>query len=631
MCGIVGALSWGNFAIEETYIIKMRDAMIHRGPDGAGVWVSKDRRIGLGHRRLSIIDLSDAASQPMATADKRFWLVFNGEIYNHAAIRQELENLGYHQWQTDHSDTEVILYAFAEWGIDCVEKFRGMFAFGLWDNEKKELWLVRDRIGVKPLYYTFHHQRLIFASEIRALLQDPQQHRAVDEDAFFHYLSFLVSPAPKTLFEGIYKLPPGTWLKIDSNGNFLQKKYWEVWDNTNPLIDKSEEEIAHLIIKELRTAVKLRKISDVPIGIFLSGGIDSSTNAALFSEGENMPIKTFTIGYHGEHKSYQNELHYARMMSQKVGAQHHEYLLTENDLIEFLPKLIQLQDEPIADPVCFPVFYVAKLARDNGVTVVQVGEGSDELFWGYETWKTKLNLQRYINIPGSIFLRAPAFAALKLANRQHRFEYEYLRRSFKNQPIFWGGEALPETLKYGLLSPRLKKKYAGYSSWSIIEPVWKRFKDKAWDQSILHWMSYQDLNLRLPELLLARIDKMTMGVSLEGRVPFLDHKFVELALSIPTSLKIQNNNLKYILKRGVRGLIPDPIIDRPKQGFGVPIVEWFSTKLGAYIKKELGELIRKTDYLDPKWLEKCSEPKFWILFNFALWHKINIEQSPLSL
>lgn len=632
MCGIVGALSWGNFDISEIYIIKMRDAMVHRGPDGAGVWVDQNRRIGLGHRRLSIIDLSTNANQPMATLNQKYWLVFNGEIYNHVQLRRELEDLGYRNWQTDHSDTEVILNAFTEWGIECIHRFRGMFAFGLWDVQKKELWLVRDRIGIKPLYYTIHHQRFIFASEIRALLQDPEQHRAVNEEAFFNYLSFLVSPAPQTLFDGIYKLPPGSWMKVNQNGNIIQQKYWDVWDHVNPLLNHNEDEIAHLIINELRTSVRLRKVSDVSVGVFLSGGIDSSTNAALFSENETQPIKTFSIGYHGQNKTYKNELHFAKLMTDTINAKYHEHLLSEHNLFEFLPQMIQLQDEPIADPVCFPLYYVSKLARDNGITVVQVGEGADELFWGYRTWKWNLKIQQKINIPGSLMLRLPLFGLLKLTQRLHYFEYEYLRRSFMKKPIFWSGsEAFPESLKYALLSPRMKKKFSHYSSWNAIEPNWQRFKDKAWDQSIFHWMSYQDLNLRLPELLLARIDKMTMGVSLEGRVPFLDHKLVELAFSIPTHIKIKNENLKYILKKAVRGVIPDTIIDRPKQGFGVPLDEWLTTKLGIHIKQKVDELIKKTDYLDPKWLPKCSTRNLWVLFNFALWHKVNIEQLPLEL
>ncbi|MCK4527540.1 asparagine synthase (glutamine-hydrolyzing) [candidate division WOR-3 bacterium] len=299
MCGIVGAFVFknGNFRITEQYLTKLRDAMAHRGPDGSGTWVSEDGRIGLGHRRLSIIDLSDVAAQPMCNEDGSLWITYNDEIYNHAEIRAELSKSGRHKWKTDHSDTEVILHAFEEWGIGCLDKFRGMFAFALWDIRKRELWLIRDRIGIKPLYYSIHHGRIVFASEIKALLEDPQQKRAVDEEAFYHFLSFLTSPAPQTLFDGIKKLPGGTWIRISENGSICENLYWDVLDHTAPLTDVSEEDISRMLLDELKTSVKLRKVSDVPVGVFLSGGIDSSTNAALFSEDGGGPVRTFCIGY----------------------------------------------------------------------------------------------------------------------------------------------------------------------------------------------------------------------------------------------------------------------------------------------------------------------------------------------
>jgi len=298
MCGIAGALVFknGNFTVTEAYINRMRDTMVHRGPDGAGTWVAEDGRMGLGHRRLAIIDLSAAAAQPMCNENGTLWVAFNGEIYNHAEIRAELERMGGHKWKTDHSDTEVILHAFEEWGIKCLEKFRGMFAIALWDLNARELWLIRDRIGIKPLYYSIHHNRITFASEIKALLKDPEQKRAVNEEGFYHYLSFLTTPAPQTLFAGIKKLPGGTWLRVSEDGQIREQHYWDVLDHTSPFIDVSEDVIAEKILTELRTAVELRKVSDVPVGVFLSGGIDSSTNAALFSEGEERPVKTFTIG-----------------------------------------------------------------------------------------------------------------------------------------------------------------------------------------------------------------------------------------------------------------------------------------------------------------------------------------------
>jgi asparagine synthase (glutamine-hydrolysing) len=625
VCGIAGVLAFDDhFQVSGGLVDRMRDAMSHRGPDGVGSWIRDDGRVGLGFRRLAIIDLNPNAIQPMTDESGRFRLVFNGEIYNHAEIRTELEALGGHRWVTDHADSEVIVHAFEQWGIDCLERFRGMFAIGLWDDREQALWLIRDRIGIKPIYYSFHHGRLTFASEIKALLQDPDQPRAVDDEALFHYLSFLTTPAPQTLFAGIKKLPAGSWLRIATDGTITERKWWDVLDHTTPLTGVSEDEIARRILDELRTSVRLRKVSDVPVGVFLSGGIDSSTNAALFSEGETSRVKTFSIGYEGEYKSYKNELDYARRMAAEVGADHHELLLTQDDLLDFLPRMIQLQDEPIADPVCVPVYYVSKLARDNGVVVAQVGEGADELFCGYPWWQASLRLQELDDVPVPRPIKRLGVAGLKALGRTGSFRYEYLRRGAAGQPVFWGGaEAFTQDDKERLLAPRLQREFAGRTSWEVIDPIRKRFDDKAWERSNLNWMSYMDLNMRLPELLLMRVDKMSMGVSLEGRVPFLDHKFVELAMSIPTAIKTKNGTLKYILKQAVRGVIPDELIDRPKQGFGVPVYEWFFDRLGAQIRQDLEAFCDQTDFLDRhavrQLLDEGRAAQAWYLYNFAMW------------
>jgi len=629
MCGIVGAMDFAgrDFRISEAYLTRMRDTMVHRGPDGFGTYVSEDGSVGLGHRRLSIIDLSTAAAQPMSTRDGALWVSFNGEIYNHAEIRAELVSLGRHEWKTDHSDTEVILHAFREWGIECVHRFRGMFAFALWDAERREMWLVRDRIGVKPLYYSVHHGRIVFASEIKALLADPDQHRAVHEEAFFHYLSFLTTPAPQTLFDGIRKLPGGTWLRISSDGRMEERRYWDAWDGVSPLSGVSDAKIAERVLEELRTAVRLRKVADVPVGVFLSGGIDSSTNTALFSEGEGGPVKTFSIGYHGEYRSYRNELHHARRMADSVGAEYHERLLSVDDLVDFLPRMIHLQDEPIADPVCVPLYYVSELARQNGVVVAQVGEGADELFWGYPSWKRSMRAQRLNDLlPFGAAKRATAALARMHPRYGNSQPVEWMRRGGSGQPVFWGGaEAFPEPHKRRLLHPDLRERLGGLSSWDAIRPIWDRFRASAWEQSDLHWMSYLDLNLRLPELLLMRVDKMSMGVSLEGRVPFLDHRFVELALGIPTEVKTRNGTLKHVLKQAVRGVIPDELIDRPKQGFDVPVHEWLVSRLGDSAQRELDSFCNETAFLDGAavrdLIRRGRGAQVWYLLNFALWHR----------
>jgi asparagine synthase (glutamine-hydrolysing) len=626
MCGIAGVVSFTNcsFRVDRAYLERMTDAIAHRGPDGAGTWLSGDRCVGLGHRRLSIIDLATAASQPMSNEDERLWIVFNGEIYNHADIRRELQDLGGHRWKTDHSDTEVILHAFEQWGIDCVHRFRGMFAIALWDDRRRELWLVRDRIGIKPLYYSIHHGRITFGSEIKALLEDFQQERTIDEEALYHFLSFLTTPAPITLFKGIRKLPAGCWMRVRQDGRIEESRYWDVLDHTDPLTDVPEDEVSAHIVEELRASVRLRKISDVPVGIFLSGGIDSSVNTALFTENETEPVKCFSIGYDEDYRSCRNELHHARRMADFAGAEYHERLLTQRDFLDFLPQMVHLQDEPIADPVCIPVYYVSQLARDNGVTVCQVGEGSDELFCGYQSWELQRQLQHWGDLPVPRLLKGLGLAGLRLSSRSNCRGYEWLRRSFHKLPIFWGGtEAFTQESKGRLLSQRLRDKFTGSSSWDVIAPIRRRFEDKAWETSPLNWMTYLDLNLRLPELLLMRVDKMSMGVGLEARVPFLDHKFVELAMSIPEGVKTRHRTLKYILKKAVRGLIPDELIDRPKQGFGVPVHEWLFDHLGEFARSELTIFCDEADILDlgevKQLLDRHNGPQAWCLLNLALW------------
>ena len=625
MCGIAGILSFdtNRFRVTEPLLVGMRDTMIHRGPDGAGLWIARTGAVGLAHRRLSIIDLSTAASQPMSNEDSSIWIVFNGEIYNHADIRRELENLGGHQWRTHHSDTETIVHAYEQWGIRCLERFRGMFAFALWDGRSRELWLVRDRLGIKPLYYSLHNQRITFASEIKALFADPDQRREIDEEAFFHYLSFLTTPGPNTLYAGIRKLRPGTYLRVSAGGQVAEHRYWDVWDHTHPLAGVSESEIIEQLRAELRVAVKLRKISDVPVGVFLSGGIDSSTNAALFSEGETRAVKTFTIGYQGEHPGYRNETMYARRMAQRIGATYHEKLLDVDDLIDFLPTMVLLQDEPVADPVCVPLYYVSKLARENGCTVCQLGEGADELFCGYPAWQTSLKLQRYDRLPVPKGCKRAGLMALNLMGKGETFYSEWLRRAGHGQPIFWGGaEAFTDAQKRRLLHPDLARRLAGLTSWDAVAPIHKRFREAAWDKSDLNWMTYLDLGVRLPELLLMRVDKMSMGVSLEARVPFLDHKFVELVMSIPTAVKIGDGAPKYLLKKAVRGIIPDEFIDRKKQGFAVPIQDWFMGKLGDRAESELGRFCRDTGFLNgaevKRLLDSPKSGSAWYLLNFAL-------------
>ena len=626
MCGIVGTLSFKpGLHVSSESIDRMRDTLAHRGPDGAGTWIDPDRRVGLGHRRLSIIDLSHAADQPMVSSNGQHVLVFNGEIYNHAELRRELTRLGVADWTTDHSDTEVILKAYAHWGRECLAHFRGMFAFALWDGRLNQLWLVRDRIGIKPLYVSHQQGWLAFASEIKALLAAPDQPKRLNERALYHYLSFLTTPGPETMFEGIVKLAPGTQWIVHADGKIDALRYWDAGDEVLDLNGHSPEDLHEMLREQFDEAVRLRGVSDVPVGVFLSGGVDSSANALRFSRHQPGRIKTFTIGYAEEHSSYQNEFGYARQVADLLQTEHHEMRLTQNDLIDFLPTMVELQDEPIADPVCVPVYFCSKLARDNGVKVCQLGEGADELFFGYQHWRESLRLQRLADLPFTSLAKR-----LLLARERGRtdswlqgFRSEYLMRSLAAHPLFWGGaEAFSDSAKRALVK-RPPSPEDALVSWEAIAPIRQRFEQGDLDKTTMNWMSYLDLNLRLPELLLMRVDKMSMGVSLEARVPFLDHKFVTFGLSLPGSMKLRGSEGKAILKQAFVGQLPDEILFRKKQGFGVPVTEWIFSDLGRKITDDIGRMNKQSELFNADeidlLLKSGPAKRIWFVHNFALW------------
>ncbi len=636
MCGIVGIFGLKNFVVDSVLLAEMRDEMTHRGPDGAGLWMSDNKQVGLGHRRLSILDLSERATQPMINHDNKVVITYNGEVYNFQEIKAELQEFNY-QWITDHSDTEVILHAYEQWGIDFIEKLRGQFAFSIWDENHQKLFLVRDRMGIKPLYYAFEKDRLIFASEIKAIIKDETIIREVNEEALYHYLSFLTTPAPSTLFQNINKLPAGTYLEISLKDGGTQfdvntVKYWSPGMGSESIkADVDEKEIIKQLQDHLRDSVNSHKISDVPSGVFLSGGIDSSLNAALFSESEKEPVKTFTITYDDSKVNYKSEAPFAQLVSEQINSDHYEHELTVDDMVSFLDRMIYLQDEPIADPVCVPVYYVSKLAKDNKVTVCHVGEGADEIFLGYPSWKQSIdyhNLNK--KIPGKLIQKSLLLIA-KAMGKEDTDKYELLRRAANGEDLFWGGaEIFTETQKNKLLSKRLQKKYKNLSSWEIIKKYRADFEKTKLEKTRLNWMGYLDLNLRLPELLLMRVDKMSMGVSIETRVPFLDYKLVEYGMSIPESTRAKNGTLKYILKKASEGIIPNEIIYREKQGFGVPLNDWFEEKLGDYAKTVITEFINETDFFDKGTIHRMIENKdhqLWYILNFALWYNKFIKQN----
>jgi asparagine synthase (glutamine-hydrolysing) len=645
MCGICGIYEYGVSApdISEALLLAMRDQIAHRGPDDAGVYITKDRRLGFGHRRLAIVDLSPAGHNPMPNEDETVWITFNGEIYNHQHLRNELIHKG-HVYRS-RTDTETIIHLYEERGLDFVQDLEGDFAIALWDETCKRLVLARDRIGVKPLYYTVQNGRLIFASEIKAILAHPAISREMDEESLYHYLTFLTTPAPRTLFSRINKLPAGCLLVCDARGEINITRYWDAIVEP-PKEVLSEEETAQEVRRLLSEAIEKRMMSDVPFGVFLSGGIDSTANVALMAQLMTQPVRTFTVGFSDAPEF--NEIDEARFVAREYNTEHHEILISQNELIEFLPQMIFHQDEPIADPVCVPLHYVSKLTRESGTTVIQVGEGSDEIFCGYQDYARYLKLydalwrplaklprvlRRTMSAAGSFGYR---LGAPMLPAPARKLLPDLLRRFSAGEELFWGGAFIfDETVKHQLYGQpalqRLNSNGQPFSSHEIVQQDLQRLLASKPAADQLERMTYQELKLRLAELLLMRVDKITMANSIEARVPFLDHKLVEFAMTIPRHMKYRNGETKWILKQALRNVIPERVLQRKKQGFGVPINHWMVNQLGDFVEASLlNSSLRRRQLFDYDFIQgllnqhRAGKANYsfylWSLLNLSLWH-----------
>ena len=646
MCGICGVWEYGASvgSVEPSLLTAMRDEMTHRGPDDSGELVFDEKRGGFGFRRLSIIDLSAAGHQPMHGCGngggEQTWLVFNGEIYNHATLREGLEQRG-HRYAS-RTDSETILHLYEERGLDFIHDIEGDYAIALWDTRAQQLVLVRDRIGVKPLYFYHRDGRFIFASEIKAILQHPAVTPDIDEQQLYHYLTFLTTPAPSTLFRDIQKLPAGHVLTLKRDGSLNIQRYWDAMAHEQ-MPDASEAEHRAEILRLLRDSIRKRMMSDVPFGVFLSGGVDSSANVALMSELMSRPVETFTVGF--SDAEYLNELDSARRISKQFATNHHEVIISEKEMQEFLPRLVFHQDEPIADPVCVPLYYVSKLARDSGTIVVQVGEGSDEIFSGYENYVRHLriyeNFWRYAQaLPRGLrrALSNLSRPALEATGRK-RAAIELIRRLGADEPLFWGGAVVyDESFKRRVLSEQMRARMNGLSSLQVIEPYLKHIERERPDSDFLARMTYLELKLRLPELLLMRVDKITMATSVEARVPFLDHHLVEYALGLPRSLKVQGMTGKHILKRALEEILPHDLLYERKRGFGAPVREWFREGLGAWVDEHLmNSTMRRRDLLDYAFVGRMLQEHrnrtndwgfhLWALLNLSLWYERWIDRA----
>ncbi|MBL0176771.1 MAG: asparagine synthase (glutamine-hydrolyzing) [Ignavibacteria bacterium] len=641
MCGIAGIFPFHNAQppITQELLKGMSDAIAHRGPDDEGHFVDARGRVGLAFRRLSIIDLSPAGHQPMSTPDGSVWIVFNGEIYNHLRLRAELEAAGYRY--RSRSDTETLLYAYQHWGERFVERLEGMFGIALWDAEKDVLILYRDRIGIKPVYYAEKHGQVIFGSEIKALLAHPALSPALDREAFHHYLTYIHTPAPSTMFEGVRKLEAGHYLRLTRGGGMDDVEYWDPLQAPETDFDYTDEAAVTARIRALfEEAVSKRMMSDVPFGVFLSGGIDSSANVAFMARMMDRPVDTFTVAIKGQEDT--NEFQWARRISALHGTNHHEVIIDDAGFLELMPTVVYHQDEPLADPVCFPLYHVSKLARDNGTIVIQVGEGSDEQFAGYQSYLRGARLSEQALRYGRAMLpaRRALYRAMIPALKRRRVDYRQnvIRNLFEGDPVFWGNAvAFYSREKARVESADFRAGAAYPDSYTLAHAKYERIRNwgKATGCAVtpLDEIIYWELKNRLAELLLMRVDKITMAVSLEARVPFLDHKLVEFSMHIPAAMKTRGGVTKAILKKALRGVLPDEIIDRKKIGFAgsgknmlTPGIYKHAREVLLTGRHGLFDLAYVRGLLDEYERTRINyTPQIWALYNFELWHRRWIE------
>lgn len=600
MCGINGIL---NFADDNTGRLKptveaMNALIRHRGPDDHGVWEHPGGFLCLGQQRLSIIDLSAAGHQPMLNPQGSA-IVFNGEIYNYKELRNNICNYTF----ISESDTEVLLYNLSKDGVNAIQALNGMFAFAYWDEHKQELLLARDRAGKKPLYYTVNGGRFIFSSELRALLSVKGVEKIPDDEQLYHFLTYNQVNAPNTLFKGIHKLQPGEWMTVSRRGNIIHGDYWKIgYKDLRGITEKNAEE---LILSAFNKSVQYRMIADVPVGAFLSGGVDSSAVVAAMTAMTTHKVKTFTIGFEGQ--AGYNELSEAGKIAKRFSTDHHEKIVRQQDLIELIDQVAEIFDDPIGDATAIPIYFISKLAREEGTIVVLSGDGSDELFAGYNAWMRYNKLYPYYDL----FQKSPEFirkTVAAIAGNSDDTRGEMLNRAAAGQEFFWGGaKAFKESYKRKLLSDRWQQTTAGYNSYSVIEKMKAEFntyqQQYPW-LSHLDWMCFLGFRQQIPTRYLHRMDKLGMANSIEIRSPFLDYEFIELALSLPPSLKIKNNIPKYILKKSFEKILDHDTLYRKKMGFCVPLKEWAGDMMSDFIDSNLHNFCQNTGYFNEHALRK---------------------------
>jgi asparagine synthase (glutamine-hydrolysing) len=629
MCGICGAFYFDKERhVDRSVLESMNGQITHRGPDESGFYLVDN--VGIAMRRLSIIDLQ-SGQQPVTNEDGSIWLVYNGEIYNHAELRRQLEERG-HRYRS-HSDTETIVHLYEEYGQECVKHLRGMFAFALWDSRRRTLFVARDRLGIKPLYFLNEGGLFLFASEIKALLVHPGVRPELNRPALPEFLAFGYLAGSRTMFEGIQKLLPGHTVEIDETGRTQIAAYWDVQGVNEET--HSEKYYVQSYRDLLEEAVASHLMSDVPLGMFLSGGLDSSTIAALMSKIRKEPIETFAVGYGEEAYS---ELRYARIVADHIGSVHHEVRVSREEFFEALPKLVWHEDEPIVWPSSVSLYFVSQLARER-VKVVLTGEGSDETLAGYARYAWTIWNSRFDHIYRSLIpsvvrrgIREQLAASSSLgANLRRRLQHTFLGRNGESWTSFYFDNfysAFPESDQQDLLVD--PGQYNLDSAYHDVLHYWQASKGDMLDRLL-----YTDVKTYLVELCMKQ-DQMSMAASIESRVPFLDHVLVEFASSIPARFKIRGMTGKHTLKEGVRDLLPESIIHRRKVGFSTPLASWLrgpqlelvenmllsdrSVSRGLFQRESLRRLFRQHranqyDHTD----------RIWRLLNFEIWQRVFLD------
>jgi asparagine synthase (glutamine-hydrolysing) len=646
MCGISGVISLNNSKPNYETLFAMSTELSKRGPDGEGYLISNDQAyaqklkalnpqskitslshsqfVGFGHKRLAITDLSDAALQPMTEFDERYWVVFNGQIYNDVPLRMQLELLGC-KFLTHHSDTEVLLNSYKYWGVDCLQKLNGTWSFCIWDSLENTFFISRDRMGVRPMYYAIQNELFYFASEMNALLKNPLLSREISNFAVYDYLTYTSVPAPETIFKSIKKVPASHYAFFKPGDEIKFKKYWSPLENKIDFNGFSEEDIIEIIQEKLVVATKLRIPKDVSLGILLSGGVDSTVNLACLSKCYNQKIEAYGVGFENA-TLYRNELQYARTSAKYFGAELNELVITEDDFFDFIPKISYYQDEPIADTANIPIYFIAKEAQKQNVKVLLGGEGSDEIFIGYQHWRLIYEFEKF-------FRNSPSLAGgFEYLHRQSVFKNKrahYQNWSYKiknNWPVFWGGTELrTERDKQAILTKDFLSSIGSYNSFTPIQNLYQHFlSNNKYDS--LKWMTLNDLQNRLPDQLLARLDRMSMAASIEGRHPFLDIELIEFVFNVPSRLKVKQKTEKYLLKKAFKNIVPKEIINRPKDSFTVPLKKLFENdkRKKAYTDPILS-LNKDCNIFTEKYIKDIFKgdniTEFWNVLNLSLWYQ----------